>query len=143
MGRDKSLWLLATHLFPAPGDRRYPNKAAFGPLPQSLRGISPGIWPLAPASRPGLTPSVSRLPYSRPTSCRTFFKDIERDLRGLAHYVRWVFDVTGESAVVAVVQVVDHNGAILPVRVPYPLDALFEGPHLIDVGLSLGVVEDL
>lgn len=35
------------------------------------------------------------------------------------------------------------NGAILPVRVPYPLDALFEGPHLIDVGLSLGVVEDL
>lgn len=143
MSRDKSLWLLATQLFPAAGDRTYPNEAAFCPLSQSLRGISPGILPLAPASQLGLIPSLNCLPYSHPTSSHTFFKDIERDLRGLAHYVWWVFDVTGESAVVTVVQVVDHNGAILPVRVPYPLDALFEGPHLIDVRLSLGVVEDL
>lgn len=143
MSRDKCLWFLATHLFPAAGDLRYPNKAAFCPLSQSVRGISPGILPLAPASQPGLIPSVNCLPYSRPTSSHTFFKDIERDLRGLAHYVWGVFDVTGESAVVTIVQVVYDNGAILPVRVPYPLDALFEGPHLIDVGLSLGVVEDL
>lgn len=73
----------------------------------------------------------------------TFFKDIECDLRSLAHYVRWVFDITGESAVVAVVKVVYDNGAILPARVPYPLDALFEGPHFIDIRLSLGIVEDL
>lgn len=76
-------------------------------------------------------------------SPRTFFKDVERDLRGLAHYVWWVFHVTGESTVVAVVQIVYDNGAVLPAGVPHPLDALFEGAHLIDVGLSLGVVEDL
>lgn len=38
-----------------------------------------------------------------PVPSHTFFKDIERDLRGLAHYVRWVFDITCESAVVTVV----------------------------------------
>lgn len=73
----------------------------------------------------------------------TFFKDIECDLRSLAHYVWWVFDITSESAVVAVVKVVDDNGAILPSRVPDPLDALFEGPHFVDVRLSFGIVEDL
>lgn len=85
-------------------------------------------------------PPASR---ARPRPSHTFLKDVERDLRGLAHYVGGVFDVTGESAVVAVVQVVYDDGAVLPARVPYPLDALFEGPHLVDVGLPLGVVEDL
>lgn len=98
------------------------------------------------------SPSLSALPDTffellprslSPVPSHTFFKDIERDLRSLAHYVWWVFDITGESAVVAVVKVVYDNGAVLPARVPYPLDALFEGPHFVNVRLSFGIVEDL
>lgn len=98
------------------------------------------------------SPSLSALPDTffellpRPlplVPSHTFFKDIERDLRSLAHYVWWVFDITGESAIVAVVKVVYDNGAVLPARIPYPLDALFEGPHFVDVRLSFGIVEDL
>lgn len=73
----------------------------------------------------------------------TFLEHVEGDLRGLAHDVRRVLDVAGEGAVVAVVQVVDDDGAVLPAGVPHPLNALLERSHLIDVRLSLGVVEDL
>lgn len=139
MSRVIPLWFLAPHLLPAAGGIQLSAKAAFRPPSWSLKGDRPGILPLPPTPQSSPIPTPPCIP--RPP--HTFFKDIECDLRSLAHYVWWVFDVTGEGAVVTVVQVVYDDRAILPVRVPYPLDALFEGPHLVNVGLSLCIVEDL
>lgn len=125
------LWSLAPCLLPAAGGERLPAS-------QSLKGKiqAHSFFPQPPRSPQYPPPHIPRAPH-------TFLKDVECDLRSLAHYVWWVFDVAGESAVVTVVQVVYDNRAILPARVPYPLDALFEGSHLVNVGLSLGIVEDL
>lgn len=114
------------------------RRAGTGPPPPPPPGARRAVAPGLASPRGRAVP-----PDPRPVPRHTFLKDVQRDPRGLAHYVGWVFDVTGESAVVTVVQVVYDNGAVLPAGVPHPLDALFEGAHLVDVGLPLGVVEDL
>lgn len=73
----------------------------------------------------------------------TFLEDVECDLGGLAHDVGGVLDVTGEGTVVGVVQVVDDDGAVLAAGVAHPLHPLLEAAHVIDVGLTLGIVEYL
>lgn len=71
-----------------------------------------------------------------------FLKDQQANAGGTAHDVGRVLGVAGEGAVVGEVHTLDEDGAVPSGRVPHELQSVSERALVVQVGLSVGVVED-